>query len=164
VGGSLLQIQDRKSKIKHVRHSCMNWYTATLPLLSLTEDLLPYLSHSHHWKFSVSSGCLFPPLVLLCQLSKMLPRKTEGPIQRYLLQSFQSKGIKTCHRKLQGCYLSLIPWGSSCATNMLNCLKNKASFCCISCMDEIISLILNCKTQHKRYFYRQHQNLGRIHM
>jgi len=31
-------------------------------------------------------------------------------------------------------------------------------------MDEMISLILNCKTHHKRYFYRHHQNLESIHM
>lgn len=103
VEGSLLHIQDRKSSMKSVRHSHMNWYWATLPLLFLTKDLLPYSSHSHHWKFSVSSGCLFPPLVLLCQLSKMLPRKTDSSIQRYLLQPFQSTRIKTCHRKLQVC-------------------------------------------------------------
>lgn len=105
VGDSLLHIKDRESSMKSVKHSCVNWYWATLPLLFLTKDLLPYSSHSHHWKFSVSSGCLSPPLVLLCQLSKMLPRKTESLIERYLLQSFQTKWIKTCHIKLLVCYL-----------------------------------------------------------
>lgn len=110
MGDSLLHIKDRKSSMKSVKHSRVNWYWATLPLLFLTKDLLPYSSHSHHWKFSVSSGCLFPPLVLLCQLSKMLPRKTESLIQRYLFQSFQTEWIKTCHRKMLVCYLSLNLW------------------------------------------------------
>jgi len=110
VGDSLLHIKDTNSSTKSVKHSHVNWYWATLPLLFLTKDLLPYSSHSHHSKFSVSSGCLFPPLVLLCQLSKTLPRKTESLIERYLLPSLQTKWIKTCHIKLLVCYLSLILW------------------------------------------------------